>query len=441
MRRFPFPRTRMKLPKKSEPAAKPAGGSLAPAPSRHTLHVPAGWLTLMVLLLAVPWLVVAWIYSRGNVAAEPRPVSNGTPVDAARGPWGNLQVSPIVVSPPLEYVSPMGGRGGPPEWFFPGVSAELLELFLASTGVPRDEAARIRASARPAPAIEGLIVSPDPDWLRSLIPEVRARLYRELAKSPLNFDQEQSFRFLGTSPEQWLGGSPISAETRALVEPLIYRDGDFLYFADIELVRPHIRDTAELQRLVKTLLRHSTMLVRLSVPRDAEVDALADYWGRGGRRTDIRPLLESIAGGDTSRSVDIVHLLPTFARNNLYRYPKLTTEDFDRPVLANCLWSALNFFRSTPDDRYLEPEFAISALRKDYFVVEHGYQLGDIIAFLDDEGDLFHVAVYIADNLAFSKNGTSPMAPWTFMRIDQLQEYYRAHADDIRLIYHRRSDL
>lgn len=432
----------MKLSKKpASTKAEPAGSGPPPIRPSHHFHVPPVWLALIVALLVVPWLAVAWVYTRADRPAEERPTSNGLPVSANAGPWGPLQVTPIIVSPPLEYVSPEGGRGEPPEWFFPGVSREVVEAFLASTGLTREEVARLSGSAGQATAFEGLIIRPDPEWLRTLTPEVRGRLYRELAKSRLNFDQDQSFRFLGTSPAQWLDGSAISAETRALVEPLIYRNGSFLHFADIEAVRPHIRESVEMQRLVKTLQRHATMLVRLSVSRQTDVDALADYWGRGGRRTDIRPLLESIAGGDTSRSIDVVHLLPTLARNHLYRYPKLTTEDFDRPVLANCLWTALNFFRTTPDDRYLEPDVALDALRKDYYVIEHGYQLGDVVAFLNDQGNLFHVAVYIADDLAFSKNGTSPMAPWTFMKIDHIKEYYHAQDDDPRLIYHRRGDL
>lgn len=58
-------------------------------------------------------------------------------------------------------------------------------------------------------------------------------------------------------------------------------------------------------------MRSSTVLVRLAVEVPAEVSALS---------------------------------LPALARNHLYRYPKLTAADLDKPLLANCLWSALNFF-------------------------------------------------------------------------------------------------
>jgi hypothetical protein len=183
------------------------------------------------------------------------------------------------------------------------------------------------------------------------------------------------------------------------------------------------------------------MLVRLSVDRSSEINELAQYWGRGGRSTDIRPLLESVAGAGDQGSIDIVHLLPAFARNRLYRYPRLTTGDLNKPALANCLWTALNFFATEPDDRYLELNAAIATLRQDYHIVESNYQLGDVIALLDAEGDLFHVVVYLADDLVFTKNGTSPVAPWTIMPLDRVKDYYRNQSENPRLIYHRRNDL
>jgi hypothetical protein len=412
--------------------------------SRPMVAVPRTWLFILAALLIAPWLAALAVYLRAPAESVPvaPPVSTAGPATALpSGPWGTLTASPIVVSPPLEYVAADWGRASEPDtWYFPGTTPELLEAFLVSTGLPQDQAARIRSTARLHPGIRGLVVTPDPEIVRKLPPDVRSRLYVQLAKSTLNFDQASSFRFLGSSPEDWLGGTMISRETRQLTEQLIYRDGDFLNFADVEIVRASIRDEAELRRLAKALLRQSTLLVRLSVDDPSSVDSLADYWGRGGRRIDLRPLLESIVGA-ADHSIDLVHLLPTLARQHLYRYPKISTGDLNKPLLANCLWTSLNFFSTTPDDRFLDVTVALDTLRRDYYVVEDGFQLGDIIGFVDDEGDLFHAAVYIAADLVYTKNGTSPMAPWTIVSLDYLKGYYKRHADDLRLIYHRRNDL
>lgn len=427
--------------RKSDTAKLPTPGGDPP----QVAAVPRVWLIVLVALLVVPWLAAGALYLRSSVVekapVEPL-VAAGPTKAAALGPWGRLTVSPIIVSPPLEYVAADWGRTSEPDaWYFPGTTPELLDAFVASTGLSADQAARIKSSARTHPGIRGLVVSPDPELVRTLSPDVRSRLYTQLAKSPLNFDQTNSFRFLGSSADDWLGGTLISPQTRHIVEPLIYRDGEFLNFADVEVVRAAISDTEELRRLAKTLLRQSTLLVRLSVDDPSAVDSLAEYWGLGGRRIDLRPLLESIAGAGPDHSIDILHLLPTFARQNLYRYPKLATADFNKPLLANCLWTALNFFSLAPDDRFLDVNVALDTLRRNYYVVEHGFRLGDIIGFVDDEGDLFHVAVYIADDLVYTKNGTSPMAPWTIVTLDYLRGYYKGRATDLHLIYHRRNDF
>jgi hypothetical protein len=400
---------------------------------------PVKWLVALVVLFAVPWVTVAVLMFRD--APGPHAKTDALPLGAestaTRGPWGHLQLTPIVISPPLEYVPADWGRNAPAEWVFANASADVVTAFLGSVGLSPEQMSQLTPRMRREPGINGMVINPPADLVLGLSPDVRARLYTQLAKDNLNFDHAQSFRFIGRTALDWFGGATMSPATRQLVEPLLYADGTFLHFADIESVRAQITAPEERRFLAKALLRNSTVLVRLSVDSPEEVNGLAAYWGIGGRRTDIRPLLESVSAADDDRLVDIVHLLPAFARDHLYRYPKIQTMDLTRPLLANCLWSSLNFFEDVPDDRYLDPEYALAALRTNYYVVEHGYQLGDVVALVDDEGDLFHVAVYLADGLLFTKNGTSPVAPWTIMSLDHLKDFYKRRTGNPRIIYHR----
>lgn len=405
------------------------------------VSVPRLWLIVLSALVVVPWLIAAGIYARRAQASETpaAPVPSGPFTAGNPGPWGRLTVSPIVVSPPLEYISGDLQPSGPIAWHLPGTSPEVAASFIAWTGMAGADQSRLVNTARPNPGIGGLSLYPDAAFVRGLSPDVRARLYTRLAQTPLNVAQAESYRFLGSSPAEWLAASPISADTRRLVEPLIYRDGPFLHFADLEVIRPAINDPNEWRLLRKVLMRSSTLLVRLTVETTADVTALAHYWGAGGRRLDIRPLLESVAGAP-DRSIDVIHLLPALARNNLYRYPKLTAADLDKPMLENCLWTALNFFAPDPNDRFLDLQTALNTLKHDYYVVESGFELGDVVAFLDENGTLFHAAVHLADGLAFTKNGTSPMAPWTIMSLENIRAFYKTRSQNARLIYHRRKD-
>jgi hypothetical protein len=328
----------------------------------------------------------------------------------------------------------------PPQWRFPQTNRQELEQFLLSTGLDRAQAGQLLQSARPEPRINGLIVSPDFSLVRNLAPPVRAAIYIQLAKTPLNYRQENAYRHYAPSVDAWLGRRLVSPRTLSLVEPLVYSYGGFLYFSDIDLVRQEI-DGPELQRLAKGLLRESTLLVRLRVNDVSQVDAAAEYWGRGGRRTDIRPLLESIAVAGQGQSIDISHLLPPMARQYLYRYPRISLKDFDKPSFANCFWTALNFFNEKPDDLLLDPPVAIERLKRDYYIVQDQFQFGDIAAFAGADGGYFHAAVYLADGLVFGKNGTSPLAPWTIVPIDRLKGYYVERADEWNIVYYRRKDL
>jgi hypothetical protein len=344
---------------------------------------------------------------------------------------------PIVISPPLEQIPRNWGPLTGPEWFVPVANPRALDTYLTESGLGPADVRAIRETAR---AIEEglMLVRPPAELLLRLAPDVRAKLYLPLMRDTRNRVHFEAYRYAGETVDEWLGQAPISPETRRLVDPLVYRHLGFLYFADIDLIRDRIAD-AELQRLVKGLLRHSTVLLKLSVDDESQVPAVVEYWGRGGRRIDIQPLIESLAG--TGERIDVSHLLPPLAREHLYRYPKVTAADLDRPALNNCFWTALNFFNAEPDDRHLDLDFAITRLKSDYFVVHNNLQLGDIVAFLDDRYDVFHVAVYLADGFVFSKNGLSSLAPWTILPLDHLKGHYFQFARDWRLTFHRRKDL
>ena len=394
----------------------------------------------------LPWLIVAaayWWPASRIVALEGPAADSGTVSVSHVGVWGSLEVSSLVISPPLDLIPDDWGRPADAgrAWFFPGTTPEVVAEFLESSGLEPDQVSALMASAREQASIKGIVLSPTEDLLFGLPRDIRARLYAQLAGSELNFNQAQPFQYSGASVEEWLVSSLVSPATRRLVEPLIYQLGRQLYFADTELVRPRIADKEELRRLAKGLLRQKTERLRLSVPSESDVPRIAAYWGRGGRRTDIQPLLESIAGAGKDAAIDIVHLLPAFARANLYRYPRVTAEDLNRPELANCLWTALNFFNDSPDDRYLDARVGIEHLQRDYYLVHKDFELGDIVSMLDGQGRIFHAAVYLADDFVFTKNGYSSLAPWVILPLDRVLDHYRLAVEKPTLLYHRRKDF
>lgn len=77
-----------------------------PAPVPATVRVPKLWFIALAALSMLPWGIASAIYVRTKGVEASRPPSRTAA--AARpglpGPWGRLIVSPIVVSPPLEYI-------------------------------------------------------------------------------------------------------------------------------------------------------------------------------------------------------------------------------------------------------------------------------------------------------------------------------------------------
>ncbi len=347
-------------------------------------------------------------------------------------------MTPIVISPPLEYIPVTDGPIRAPIWHFASTTPDRLRDQLMTDGLASNDAAALSAAAKPdIPA--GLVVAPPSTLVRALNPDVRARLYTQLAANPSNLDQQTAFRFHGRSIDDWLGPD-VAPETRQAVDPYVYRDGEFLFLADLESVRAEIGNGPTLQHLVKRLLAQATVQVELELDESSDVDALAEYWGRGGRKTDILPILESAADSGPSHSVDIAYLLPDMARRLLYRYQKLSLADLERSQLDNCFWTALNFFNLEPDDRMLDPKFALAHLQQDYYLVQDDLQLGDIVALSDQKLNIFHVAVYLADDLVFTKNGYFSLAPWTILPMDQLKGHFADHASDWRVTTYRRKD-
>jgi hypothetical protein len=404
--------------------------------------VPSSWLLAQSLLLLIACAASLLALLRGSNAprdGQPAPRADrptGVTLGGV-GPWGQLETAPIVISPPLEYIPE---DPDPPQrlrWHFANASPAEVEAFLREAGVPAAACARLLGGA--AAERSGVTLSPDRETLLSLSADARARVYMRLAESPQNQRHQNAFRFFGP-PEVWLAGTPLTPATLEKVRPLLYGAAGFSYFADIDLLRSDLGDAAELRLLTKKLFREATLAVRVRLPAGTSVDAAAEYWGRGGRRTDIRPLLESVAAVGPDYAVDIAHLLPPFARQHLYRYPQIALRDFDKPSLANCFWTALNFFSKTPDDRMLDFAAVLAALKRDYALVHDSFQLGDVVMFEAEDGRYYHAAVYLADGLVFGKNGSSSLSPWTILPLERLRGYYPQHPRG-RTSYYRRVDL
>ena len=338
---------------------------------------------------------------------------------AAEAPWGTLHYVPIVIAPPASFIA--NSDDAPRAWFFPHMDASSVLHFLVRSGLSPELLMRVAARTRFDEQLLGTHVSPEWDLIDGLSREARRELYVWLSESVRNVEQADAFRFCG-SIEQWLSGGGLAPETRRWVERFSYEQGHFTFLADIRWILPHVCDSSERVRLLRALSREATLLMKLRVRASQDVDGLLAYWGRGYRHKDIGPLLESLTRCPDGELIDIVHLLPPFARRLLYTYPPPPRTDIERQ--RDCHWTSFNFFNEVPDDRYLEVHNVLETLQSQYVQIAGPAEFGDLVLFCHSLGEVFHSAVHIADDILFTKNGPTASRPWMLMRLSDLIHFY-----------------
>ena len=84
----------------------------------------------------------------------------------------------------------------------------------------------------------------------------------------------------------------------------------------------------------------------------------------------------------------------------------------------------MNYFATTPDDHFVDLEYTKKVLQQDYFPVNDNLRFGDVLMFETTESGVFHAAVYVADDVVYTKNGGHFTKPWVLMKYDDLLASY-----------------
>jgi len=350
------------------------------------------------------------------------------------GPWGDLEYVRIVIEPPDDFMA-SDYTTAPARWNFAGYDEARLSALIRQAvpaGPLRDQLLDPRIRETTA---ESIVLKPANGTVEALSTESRTLLYNTLANLPGNELQTEPFRFRADMLDEWFEGSGIRADVGERIRKLLYPRGNALLFSDPGLVLPMLATPAERVLLVKTLARKSTLLVRLRVGPDSDINRIAEYWSNGRRRKDIRPLLLSLARQPGGMTIDLAHLLPRLARGLLYTYP---SPDLPTDLSPDCHWTSMNFFNDPPDDRMADLEYLKARLIVDYVEIQSEPMMGDIVMMTRPDGTAVHSCVYLADNIVFTKNGQSATVPWLLSTLPDLQAFYPTNPPLQNRIYRRR---
>lgn len=392
-------------------------------------------LNTSVAVVAIALIAFGSIWGAKKIFAKP-PGAIGTTYELQPGPWGELTAQPILIEAPASLLT-VNFRLGDGRWYIPARSGDGVAAFLRANGLTADQASRIAADAKPVDGRDGLLAAAPPeDIVRALAIDTRSKLYDALAAVPENFAQVEPFRTTDAHLDAWLDAEKLPPELVEEVRGLMWRRGSGLFFSDYNLVVDRITSPAVKLELLRQLTRKASLLLNLDVPPDGQIDELVAYYGTRGRTDKVEPLLKALsdAGGG---SMGLSNMLPAFPRVRLYRYPDpLPGKD----VSPDCHWSSFNFFtQGLPDDSLNDPAYVGRVLAERYAPVSGHPRFGDIVLLTLPDGSSIHSAVYIADNVVFTKNGPSLAAPFVFSTMEDMLAFY-PNSERIRLAYFRLKD-
>jgi hypothetical protein len=400
------------------------------ADRNRRFHIgPVGIFVVALVFFGVGLAVEFWNHEQASWASDRAP--------AEVPPWGELVEIDVNLEQPEEYLAFELVKAAVSVWTLDASSAEQARAVLLECGLTSTQADA--ALSRTEHSEAGLKIFPSDDLLLALAPETRAKLYDRLSENPANHYMAQPYRILESGLDKKFRGSGVDRETVDLVRKLLYPRGKNWCFSDVELVLRRTPDEKAKIAVLKALTRQPAVLTRVRIRPETDIDKLLGYWasGSGARAKDVRPLLEALKRLQSGGTISLMYFLPPFVRDRLYTTP-LPTKSGEKG--EDCHWSALNFFNATPDDRFSDAAFTSRYIDENYYQIAKPAKLGDLVFLLDEKGGVIHSAVYVADDLVFTKNGINYAQPWILMRMKDLFALYSS-LDEPKTLFYRRNNL
>lgn len=351
------------------------------------------------------------------------PTTKAAPYESQPGSWGKLIGDYIYLEAPLALVETFALPSTQTRWTFLAQQEAELPKLLGGLGISEPDVQTLISKAVREESYLHLL--PQLDFVVNLPSGIRAALYTELAKLPINEYQVDPVLIVGASIEEWYHTSKLRPEIVQKIRQMSYLRGETTAFSDIPVLLSLAQSDSEARLIFKSCTRTRSLMVRLQLDKATNVPELLAYWsfGVGIRRKDIEPIIQSIIESDTLKDLGLSHIIPALPRKLLYTYPGLDMAKHG--LLPDCHWTSLNFYNFDPYQYLLDSRLATSKVLENFIPVESPYQFGDILFFLDNTtGDAFHSCVYIADTLVFTKNGRNVLSPWIIMTIDDVKKVY-----------------
>jgi hypothetical protein len=355
-------------------------------------------------------------------------------VTVSDGPWGLLQSYNVYIAAPDHIVAMFQVPSAVTVWNFLDMSEQEVIAVLDRPDIPEEIRKQLTDRSRWSVTDGHVHVTPSNEVLLAIPPVARAAIYGVLAKSELNEFQNAPYFVPDGDVDEWLANAGLRTELVDVVRRTTYPLGRCFCFSDVSLVVALTTSHSEARTLIKALSRSRTAILRLRLDGTSNVRQVAAYWSSGeANAKDFLPLLESIETNPLVDHLDIVHLLPPYARKLLYTYPHQSLAVGGR--YPDCHWTTLNFFNYRPEGRFFDADGAKSFLGENYVQGARPYRYGDALLFMDEHGRAVHSCIYLADDYVFTKNGVNMISPWLIMKLREVVDLYSVNGDPTIKIY------
>lgn len=345
---------------------------------------------------------------------------------------GELRRVRVELAPPKHFIRPESCLTAIAPWVLPDLDRETVAQLLREHLIPLDLQRAILQETECTPG-QGCVVRPTADIVFALEPLTRRGLYRLLGSFFGNETKLTPYRFIESDLSSPAGQDGLSPSALDLLRRLTVNEGGYALFWDFGALCQRMNDEDKV-RFIRAVTRSESYLVKLVLRSDTEVEPIYRYWsGRPRQKSLLTLLLSARPTGESSVSVDIAHLLSPFLRALIYNYPLPGDPPYD------CHWTTLNFFEDRPDNRFLDPRVVRETFLQWFEPIRReSARYGDVVAMVDEHQRVNHTAIYLAEDLVFSKNGNSLYSPWVVTTIDSLLRLYQYTPGSHLEFYRRR---
>jgi len=365
---------------------------------------------------------LGWHYGFNTAADRRRSLPNSS-ILCKPGPWGDLSYTPFTIAAPDDLLPIRSLETEGVKWLFKGYTSDSFVTLLQSTSLKPEDQQKLLAPDVFHLQANGVLLTPSADLVMSLPTDVRDELYTILAAFTEN-EYQFSYVSKATLNDRFSSGD-ISPSTMDLFRSLCSDRGNYLMFSGLSALLSRLPSYTEKLHFVKALTSQRTMLMRLHITPQTDIDTLAEYWGKGCWDTDVRTILKSLTAIPDGTWMNILMVLPPGPSGLLYSYPTITDNPMDGPpVNRDCHWTSLNFFLDVPNPNFGKADYAFNEIKTNYFPIPGDPRYGDLVLFSKPDGSVIHSAIYIADDICYTKNGATSIHPWMLATVADLLDQY-----------------